>query len=178
MTSFVTTPTNIVYFTGDNIIDYENTVYDNHTSLQLVSLPSEYNTEDSVYTLIEKVLRIGKVDSVRIIERKNYNHRLRTEVVTNTAFVDFISWNNTQSVQELGRLLNAEYNQQGRTNSVTVITSSPIHWDNGDTMTHLSIREARVGSGKVVDTETITAAASDEGLVLAQDDWNSLYIPV
>ena len=175
MTSFVTTPTNIVYFTGDNIIDYED-LYDNHTSLQLVSLPTEYNTEDGVYTLFEKILRIGKVESVRIMERKNYNHRLRTEVVTNTAFIDFISWNNTQTVQELHKLLTIEPNQPGRTNSVTAITSVPIHWDNGDTMTHLSIREARLGSGKV-DVEP-SATVADEGLVLNPDDWNILYIPV
>lgn len=177
MTSFVTNPNNVVYFTGENIISYENTSYTNHTSLQLVSLPSEYNSKDGVKELIEEVLRIGKVDSVHIIKRKNYNHRLHTEVITNTAFIDFISWNSTPSVEELYRLLNLESNLQGRTNSITAITSTPIHWDNGDTMTHLSIREARVGSGKV-ETETITAAASDEGLVLAQDDWNSLYIPV
>ena len=184
MTTFVTyptlkdsTPNNVVYFTQDNIMNYEKSLYDNHTSLQLVSLPTEYNSKDGVEELIEKILRIGKVDSVRIIERKNYNHRLRTEVVTNTAFVDFISWNNTPSVQELHRLLNIETNQQGRTNSVTAITSAPIHWDNGDNMTHLTIREARVGSGKL-DIESSTAAAADEGLVLNQDDWNSLYIPV
>ena len=177
MTSFVANPNNVVYFTQDNIINYENSLYDNHTSLQLVSLPSEYNSKDGVQELIEKILRIGKVENIRIIERKNYNHRLHTEVVTKTAFVDFIHWNNTQSVQELHRLLNVETNQQGRTNSVTVITSTPIHWDNGDNMTHLSIREARVGSGKE-DVESSTVAVADEGLVLNPDDWNSLYIPV
>lgn len=178
MTSFVSTPTNVVYFTQDNIINYENSLYDNHTSLQLVSLPTEYNSKDGVQELIEKILRIGKVENIRIIERKNYNHRLRTEVVTNTAFVDFINWNNTHSVQELHRLLNIESNQLGRTNSVTAIISTPIHWDNGDNMTHLSIREARVGSGKDDVESSNTAADADEGLVLNSDDWNSLYIPV
>lgn len=178
MTSFVANPSNVVYFTQDNILNYENSLCDNHTSLQLVSLPSEYNSKDGVQELIEKILRIGKVENIRIIERKNYNHRLHTEVVTKTAFVDFIHWNNTQSVQELHRLLNAETNQQGRTNSVTVITSTPIHWDNGDNMTHLSIREARVGSGKEEEVESSNTAAADEGLVLNTDDWNSLYIPV
>lgn len=169
-----TNPEDIVYFTHENIINFDDTFNDNHTSLHLVSLPIEYSSEDGVYMLFEKVLNIGKVESVRIIERKNYNQRLRSEIVTKTAFVDFKSWNNTTSVQDLYRLLTTQSKSQVRSNSIRVITTAPIHWDNGDNMTHLSLREARVGSGNV-EPET---SNKPDGLLLNAEDWNSLYIPV
>jgi hypothetical protein len=172
-----TIPEDVVYFTQENIINFDDTFTDNHMSLQLVSVPVEYNTEDGLYALFEKVLRIGKVESVRIIERKNYNQRLHSEIVTKTAFIDFTSWNNTSSVQELYRLITNNSNSSVRASSIRVITTSPIHWENGDNMTHLSLREARVGSGKVV-TVSESSNKITEGLPLNTDDWNSLYIPI
>jgi hypothetical protein len=171
-----TIPEDVVYFTQENIINLEDSFNDNHTSLQLVSLPVEYNDEVGVCILIEKVLRIGKVENVRVIERKNYNQRLRSEIVTKTAFIDFKSWNNTSSVQELSRILNNTSDSVLRPNSIRVITTSPIHWDNGDNMTHLSIREARVGSGKVNEQESTMKTPVE--LEMPLDDWKSLYIPI
>ena len=82
----------IVYFTTQSIEPDNTEVGDNsfnnkNTSLQLVSLPIEYNDTESVIDLFE-TLHIGKVSNVRIIERKNYNQRLRTHIVTKTAFID------------------------------------------------------------------------------------------
>jgi hypothetical protein len=177
-----TIPEDVVYFTHENIINFDDTFNDTHTSLQLVSVPIEYSSEDGVYALFEKVLRLGKVESVRIVERKNYNQRLGSEIVTKTAFVDFNSWNNTASVQDLYKLITNNSNSSVRSNSIRVITTLPIHWENGDNMTHLSLREARVGSGKVAPvsgSSNNAAAAAADGLPLNTDeDWNSLYIPI
>lgn len=169
-----TFPEDVVYFTQENIINFDDTLSENQTSLQLVSLPVEYGSVDGIYALFEKVLRIGKVENVRIIERKNYNQRLRSEIVTKTAFIDFKTWNNTPAIQELSRLLTNNANSQTRPNSIRVIIPHSIHWENGDNMTHLSLREARLGSGKV-DNEPNNK--TDE-LSLNTDDWNSLYIPI
>src|SRR6056300_609531 len=84
---------NIVYFTTqnialDNVEVGDNSFNNKNTSLQLVSLPIEYK------------LNIGKVSSVRIIERKNYNQRLRSHIVTKTAFIDMENMNNTAAVRE------------------------------------------------------------------------------
>lgn len=165
-------PRDIVYFTPQNMILLNDDNIKNYTSLQLVSLPIEYNTEEGVRQLFEDILRIGKVTDVRIIERKNYNQRLRSEVVTYTAFIDFENWNNTQAVSDLLKYI-TENTKDSRKSSITAVIKDQIHWSNGETMTHLSIREARVGSGKV---ETINNTS--ESIELNDEDWSSLYIPI
>lgn len=164
----------IVYFTPQNMILLNDDNIENYTSLQLVSLPIEYNTEQGVISLFEDVLRIGKVTDVRIIDRKNYNQRLRSEVVTHTAFIDFESWNNTQAVNDLLKYINTTENTlETRKSSITAVIQEEIHWSNGETMTHLSLREARVGSGRVEITND-----GGETIELNDEDWNSLYIPI
>ena len=68
----------IVYFTTQSIeqdnVEVGDNSFNKNTSLQLVSLPIEYNDTDAVIALFETTLRIGKVSNVRIIERKNYNN--------------------------------------------------------------------------------------------------------
>tara|TARA_B110000285_G_scaffold231802_1_gene301321 strand:- start:2118 stop:3158 length:1041 start_codon:yes stop_codon:yes gene_type:complete len=168
-------PRDIVYFTPENtqLLNDENV--NNHTSLQLVSLPIEYNDEESVKKLFENVLHIGTVTNVRIIERKNYNQRLRSEVVTHTAFIDFENWNNTEAVNCMLYYINntTQNTNNARKTSITAVIKEEIHWNNGENMTHLSIREARVGSGKVESSND-----TNELIELNGDDWNSLYIPI
>lgn len=174
----------IVYFTTqsiepDNIEVGDNSFNNKNTSLQLVSLPIEYNDTESVIDLFE-TLRIGKVSNVRIIERKNYNQRLRTHIVTKTAFIDLECMYNTQAVRELQYYLN-NTNSITVSPSVTVVTEFPIHWENGDNMTHLSIRTATEGSGKPKEALTTTASAvttEPENMELADEDWKSVYIPI
>jgi hypothetical protein len=173
----------IVYFTTQSIEPDNTEVGDNsfnnkNTSLQLVSLPIEYNDTESVIDLFE-TLRIGKVSNVRIIERKNYNQRLRTHIVTKTAFIDLECMYNTQAVRELQYYLNNN-NSITVSPSVTVVTEFPIHWENGDNMTHLSIRTATEGSGKPKEVPTTTAdvTTEPENMELADEDWKSVYIPI
>lgn len=176
----------IVYFTPQNIVsdsvDMGDNSFDNkNISLQLVSLPIEYNDTDGVIDLFENELKIGKVLSVRIIERKNYNQRLRSHIVTKTAFIDMEGIHNTPAVRDLQSSLNNKDNMM-TSPSVTVVTEFPIHWENGDNMTHLSIRTATEGSGKpreVSPPSTATASTSEpENMELSNDDWKSVYIPI
>ena len=161
----------VVYFTPQNLeILSETQPLSPHTSLQLVSLPREYNDEDAVRSLFQDVLCIGEVSNIRIIERKNYNQRLRTDVVTKTAFIDFVNWNNTSATTMLDAFVNSA------SQSVTGVLEETIHWENGDPMTHLSLREAKNGSGRIV-----VPAKSDSdtnAMALDESDWNSLYIPI
>ena len=177
----------IVYFTPQNIVSDSVDVGDNsfvnkNISLQLVSLPIEYNDTDGVIDLFENKLNIGKVSSVRINERKNYNQRLRSHIVTKTAFIDMEGINNTPAVRDLQSYLNNKDSMM-ISPSVTVVIESPIHWENGDNMTHLSIRTATEGSGKpkeVPPSTTAAAAATSEpeNMELSNDDWKSVYIPI
>jgi len=172
----------IVYFTNQttqqDTVEMDSCQFMNtNTSLQLVSLPSEYNDKEGVTTLFESVFCIGKVSSVRIMERKNYNQRLRTQVVTKTAFIDFECWYNTPAVRDIRTYLNGETTDT-RNMNVTVVTEFPIHWENGDTMTHLSLRQATNGSGKEEHTRTPDTATDSATMELTDEDWRSLYIPV
>lgn len=174
---------NIVYFTTLNNVPDDVEVGDNsfinkNTSLQLVSLPIEYNETDGVIDLFENKLNIGKVSSVRIIERKNYNQRLRCQVITKTAFIDMYDINNSFAVRELHDALN-DKSTLTVSPSVTVVTEFPIHWDNGDNMTHLSIRTATEGSGKPKEVTSSTLGTNEpENMELSGDDWKSVYIPI
>ena len=61
-----------------------------------------------------------------------------------------------------------------------MVTEFPIHWENGDNMTHLSIRTATEGSGKPKEVPTTTAdvTTEPENMELADEDWKSVYIPI
>ena len=66
------TQRDIVYFTSQNIVSdsvdmMDNSFNNKNSSLQLVSLPIEYNDTDGVIDLFENKLNVGKVLSVRII---------------------------------------------------------------------------------------------------------------
>ena len=166
---------NIVYFTENTTsIASDTPCLDNHTSLQLVSLPIEYNDQEKVKGLFENVLCIVKVTDVRIMERTNYNQRLQSEVKTKTAFIDFEKWNNTESTTAIMKHVQNMNSTENRRGSITLVVKDPIHWENGENMTHLSIREARVGSGKV----TTENADTSETIALTDNDWSSLYIPI
>ena len=90
--------------------------------------------------------------------------------------------NNTPAVRDLQSYLNNKDSMM-ISPSVTVVIESPIHWENGDNMTHLSIRTATEGSGKpkeVPPSTTAAAAATSEpeNMELSNDDWKSVYIPI
>ena len=166
----------VVYFTPQNLEILSETKHlSSHTSIQLVSLPREYSNEDAVRKLFQEVLYIGEVSNIRIIERKNYNQRLRTDVVTKTAFVDFVNWNNTSATTMLDAFINPS-SQSKYTQSVTGVLEEAIHWENGDPMTHLSLREAKIGSGSVPSQEK--SGSEPNTLALEESDWTSLYIPI
>jgi len=145
-------------------------------SLQIFALPIEYSSQETVTDLLTNVLGLGEPANIRIIEKKNYNQALKTTVVTNTALIDFNTWHNTDATRELYDILqNMKDKYETRAPSVTVyVNSASFHWENGDKMTHLSLREARPGSGTTVDR----SVNANDKLVLGENDWNSLYIPI
>lgn len=145
-------------------------------SLQIIALPIEYSSEENVADLVQNILVLGEPENIRIIDKKNYNQSLKTNIVTRTALIDFKTWFNTDVSRELYDVLQTMKDKYETRISVTAyINSVKLHWDNGDTMTHLSLREARPGSGLVVDKKTFV---SNEKLTLTEEDWTSLYIPI
>lgn len=171
-------PHGVVYFTPETVVSLDDNMIPNHTSLQLVSLPIEYNDEEGVKKLFEEKLCIGKVSDINIMERKNYNKRLQSEVITRTAFIDFENWNNTKAVKNMLYYLvndmDYDISYNTRKNSVTAVIQEEIHWNNGENMNYLSIREAVVGSGKLSKSNDDI----NDKIVLNENDWNSLYIPI
>jgi hypothetical protein len=145
--------------------------------LQIIALPVEYNTVEGVTTLLTQVMMIGEPNNIQIIEKKNYNHTLKMNIVTRSALIDFKYWHNTNVTRDLYSMLNQTKSDKvyTRVPSVTVVISDHVlHWDNGDIMTHLSFREARPMS--IIHNKTDSVVA--EKLVLSETDWNSLYIPI
>ena len=151
-------------------------------SLQIIVLPSEYNTVDGVAELLNKTMMLGEPSNIRIIEKKNYNQKLKTDIVTRSALVDFKHWHNTEATRDLyENLQHIRYNLVSapvygyRVPSVTAIMNEAnLHWENGELMNHLSLREARPGSGVVPEK----VADTNDKMTLSDDDWNSLYIPI
>jgi len=167
--------TNIVFFTNesDNVID--GNIEGLPPSLQITCLPIEYNTEDKLKTLFETVLYIGKVTDIRIIEKQIYNQRLDAYITTKTAFIDFSIWNKTNNTLNLYGLLESERIQHKC--NITTIVPGELHWENGERMTHMTLREAQVDSGKGKYISELTNL-QNESLTLSEDEWNSLYIPI
>jgi hypothetical protein len=147
--------------------------------LQIVALPAGYTTPDTVTDLLMRVLALGEPRNVRIFEKKNYNQKLKASIITRTALVDFNHWYNTHSAHSLyGAILgNPEEGEvvadRGQSVHVTV-ANTPFHWENGDPMTHLSIREGVMPPEPNAVADIVTTSR----LTLAEGDWNSLYIPL
>jgi hypothetical protein len=155
--------------------------------LQIVALPSGFNTSETVTELLSGVMRIGEPSDIRIIEKKNYNQKLKSTIVTRTALVEFKVWHNTPVAHSLYYALlriGDNDDEQLRGQSVRLhVENTNFQWDNGDPMTHLSVREATMPKPNVavaaggVATDA-GAVASARHLPLTESDWNSLYIPL
>lgn len=167
----------VVHFNSTTTVVSEDAFERPPISLQIIALPSEYATQEGVTELVQKILVLGEPENIRIIDKKNYNQILKTNIITKTALIDFKMWYNTDVSRELyDNLQNMKDKYETRIPSVTAyINSATLHWDNGDLMSHLSIREARPGSGLVVEK---SSGVSNEKLTLSEEDWSSLYIPI
>lgn len=148
--------------------------------LQIVILPAGYDTTETVTQLVMSDLRLGEPRNIRIIEKKNYNQRLKTNVITHTAIVEFAVWYNTQSMHSLynalvGNLEDGEV-PVSRSPSIRFVTDNAFNfqWENGDTMTHLSLREGTMPP----EPSVVADIAATPRLILEEGDWNSLYIPL
>ena len=156
-------------------------------SLQIIVLPTEYKTVEGVAQLLNKTMMLGEPSNIRIVEKKNYNQRLKTDIVTRSALIDFKHWYNNDATRDLYEKLQSMKSvtnvsappvQGYRIPSVTAIMNEAnLHWENGDLMNHLSLREARPGSG-VVPEKISNANDKTTIMTLSSDDWNSLYIPI
>lgn len=128
--------------------------------IRIVSLPMEYQTQSGTIDLVENVLQLGKVASVRIAENFAAN-----SVRYASAFVDFD--------------LTADYavdlfNQLEMTNgSIALECDVPISWTNGKPMAHIAIRRANNGSS-VVQKQQDQIPRKE----LEVDSWMSIYIPM
>jgi hypothetical protein len=165
--------------------------------LQIVALPAGYTTSETVTELLSSIMSIGEPRDIRIIEKKNYNQKLKSTIVTRTALVEFKVWHNTPVAHSLYYALlriGDNDDEQLRGQSVRLhVENTNFQWDNGDPMTHLSVREATMpkpsiavaAGGEAKDTAPRHLPAGGEAkdtaprqLPLTESDWNSLYIPL
>ena len=152
--------------------------------LQIVALPAGYTNSETVTELLSRVMSIGEPRDIRIIEKKNYNQKLKATIVTRTALVEFNVWFNTPIAHSLYYALcriGDNDDDQLRSQSVRLIVENTnFQWENGDPMTHLSVREATMPKSSVAVAAAGGEAAVTEArhLSLTESDWNSLYIPL
>jgi hypothetical protein len=126
-------------------------------SIRVVSLPIEYQTPQGAIELVENVLQLGKVASVRIVDNSTPNN-----VRYSSAFVDFENTSADRSD------VFAQINQSSQ--SVSLECDVPIHWTNGRDMTHVAVRRAQIGSGGT--------ARPVPNMPLEIDSWMSIYVPM
>lgn len=126
-------------------------------SIRVVSLPMEYQTPQGVVELVQDVLNLGKVASVRIVENSTH-----TNVQYSSAFVDFES----TTTESTNVFLQINEGHQ----SVSLGCDVPIHWTNGKEMTHIALRRAQIGSGGAI--------RHTSNMALEIDSWMSIYIPI
>lgn len=175
-------PKMVVHFNSMTTSISNETFPHSPVSLQIIVLPTEYNTVEGVAELLNKTMILGEPSNIRIVEKKNYNQKLKTDIVTRSALIDFKHWYNTDATRDLYaklqnmRSANVPVAAHGyRIPSVTAIMNeSNLHWENGELMNHLSLREARPGSGVIPEKVSNT----NDKMTLSGDDWNSLYIPI
>jgi hypothetical protein len=155
--------------------------------LQIVALPAGCTNSETVAELLSGVMSIGETRDIRIIEKKNYNQKLKTTVVTRTALVEFTVWFNTPVAYTLyDALLRIGDNDDDQLRGQSVrlhVENTNFQWDNGDPMTHLSVREATMPKPSVAvaagsEAAGTGAVAAPSQLPLTESDWNSLYIPL
>ena len=178
----VSSPKMVVHFNTTTTSTSNETFPHSPVSLQIIVLPTEYNTVEGVAELLNKTMMLGEPSNIRIIEKKNYNQKLKTDIVTRSALIDFKHWYNTDATRDLYanlqnmRSANVPVAAHGyRVPSVTAIMNEAnLHWDNGELMNHLSLREARPGSGVIQEK----VSNANDKMTLSGDDWNSLYIPI
>ena len=147
--------------------------------VQIVALPSGYTTPEAVANLLMRTLALGEPRDIRIIEKKNYNLKLKANILTHTALVEFNHWYNTHSAHSLynailGNMEDGEV-AVARAPSVRVtVANTHFQWENGDPMTHLSIREATMPA----ESKAVPDTGAAPRLTMTDADWNSLYIPL
>jgi hypothetical protein len=154
--------------------------------LQIVALPSGFNNSETVTELLSSIMSIGEPRDIRIIEKKNFNQKLKSTIVTRTALVEFNAWHNTPVAYTLyDALLRIGDNDDDQLRGQSVrlhVENTNFQWDNGDPMTHLSVREATMPKPSVASSAggeaASTGAVAPRQLLLSESDWNSLYIPL
>lgn len=162
-TAFVSMEKPTMYYTTENM---EKSSVDDMSCIdgfyQVMSLPKGYTSVDGVKELFENTLKLGSLGEVKITEKKNYNRRLKNETITYGAIVEVKEHKNNQAACEL-------YNMalSSKPGTVMLFTETPFCWENGETMTHLSIRIV----------EKLKKEENVEKLELAESEWASLYIP-
>jgi len=150
--------------------------------LRIASLPRQYRTEQGVIDLVEEYLFLGKVCAVKISRHVSQNG-----TVFFSAIVEMNSWNATANVHELlqackdidvANMAHMGINVRGDPEfdfdqRVDLDFSQhawfPMSWDNGKSMSHLTVHLIAVGSG--------VPTPSPE-LELKSGEWTSLHIPI
>jgi len=151
------TTTNMEKSSGQEVSCLNNTVY------QVMSLPKGYTNEEGVKELFENTLQLGVLGEIKITEKKNYNRRLQTETVTYGAIIEVKEHKDNLAAYELYTAAAAS-----KPGTVMLFTETPFCWENGETMTHLSVR---------IVEKVEKAEDTIEKLELQEGEWASLYIP-
>jgi hypothetical protein len=127
--------------------------------IRIVSLPSSLQTYENIKTFFEISLGIGKVNTIDIVEVK------KAKVPYKTAYIGFENWYKNENTKKIAD----GFSHCEKDATIPVYINTPIHWENGSRMNHLSFR--------LIEPKTPTV---NEGghLHIKDDEWNSLYVPV
>jgi len=152
-------------------------------SFSIVSLPYGYQTYAGAKYFVEKVLSLGSVSDIKIYHTKNQNGREIT-----TALIDLFYWfNNEFSVRIQKQLIDViDLGEDVENTSIHILSDDIGRWNgesllitfnNGEPMTHISIRNAKTSDHR----SSYVSLDGVEPLFYADqapEMWSSIYIPV
>jgi hypothetical protein len=177
-------PSFCLEFTDSYKSDNEYTFLPTYGSgIRIACLPDEYNTHISVVELMERVLCIGCVYSVRIEDIILDNQK---QTKFKTAYIKFKYWyesvNNIMLNTYLDNLVEYRKNYpETITKNVELYSQYQFHWANGSPMDHLSIRPIFLKEKKTTESWNLwnlDRKGQFQEMTLSEDKWKSLYIPI
>ena len=153
------------------------------SGIRIARLPDEYNTHAGVIDLVERVLCIGRVHSLRI---EDFTLDNKNQTKFKTAYIEFKYWYESNNNIMLNNYLQnlAEYRKdypETITKNVDLYTKFKFHWSNGSPMDHLSISPCLLKDNKnteLLNLLNLNRIGQFQEMILSEDKWSSLYIPI
>jgi len=146
-------------------------------SLTIQSLPVQLKTETDVQHFIENVLKLGKTSAINIITNRNKNG-----MEYRIADIDFDCWNARIGVDEFRELMNTSedigISIVGIVDREKNYKQFQYNYSNGMPMNYIKIKTAEEGFAAKEKALKINRTKAVDKLVLSEDEWNSIYIPI